>query len=91
MVGLTNCYSEIKYSYLPIRWNTFPFNSKQYGSVTAQTKDFTIDNETQEAFLFVGTGSDTRNITVTCKQKNSTTTTTLYPNGPVPYILDLRT
>ncbi len=88
LVGLTNCYSEIKYSQLPIRWDTFPFSNMQYSSVTTQTRDFNIETEAQEALLFVGTGLDTENITVTIKNRTSSTTSTLY-NGSVPYSLDL--
>ncbi len=91
LVGLTNCYAKITYSGLPIRWDTIPFDSKQYDYGTAsQSKTFVVDNETdnkaQEALLFVGTGIDTRNITV--QISNGTYTKQLY-TGLVPYVLDL--
>ena len=87
LVGLTNCYSTITYSQLPIKWDTFAFNSKQYsGSTGTQTQTFNIANEAQEALLFVGTGTDSRNIKVTCQKGSSTST--LY-NGPIPYVLNL--
>ena len=91
LVGLINCYSKITYSGLPIRWDCIPFDSYQYNYGTAsQSKSFTVDNETdnqaEEALLFVGTGIDTRNITV--KLSNGTYTKTIYA-GSVPYYLDL--
>ncbi|WP_424355891.1 hypothetical protein [Methanobacterium sp. MBAC-LM] len=88
LVGLTNCYSKITYSQLPIRWDTFAFTSHQYSSVTTQSQNFNIDTEAQEALLFVGAGLDTRSIKVTVKSQSSSTTTTLY-DGPVPYYLNL--
>ena len=87
-VGLTNCYSTITYSQLPIRWDTFPFSSYQYSGTATQSQTFKIYNEAQEALLFVGTGLDTKSITVTVKKVGSSTTSQLY-NGPVPYVLDL--
>ena len=69
LVGLTHCYSTITYSQLPIRWDTFPFKSMQYSSSTgSQPQNFNIASDAQEALLFLGTGTDTRNITVTCKK-----------------------
>ena len=93
LVGITDCYSKITYSGLPIRWDCIPFNSYQYNYGTAsQSQTFTVDNETdnqaEEALLFIGTGIDTRNITV--KLSNGTYTKTLY-TGSVPYYLDLGT
>jgi hypothetical protein len=89
LVGLTNCYSTITYSQLPIRWDTFAFNSLQYSSNTGtQSQNFNIASDAQEALLFLGTGTDTRNIIVTCKKQGSSTVSTLY-TGSVPYDLDL--
>ena len=88
LVGLTNCYSELTYSQLPIRWDTFPFESHQYSSVKAQSQNFNIAADAQEALLFVGTGLDTRSVAVTVKNQNSSTTTTIY-NNSVPYYLNL--
>ncbi|MCE7698363.1 MAG: hypothetical protein K8E24_005845, partial [Methanobacterium paludis] len=89
LVGLTNCYSTITYSQLPIRWDTFAFNSKQYKSSTgSQTQNFNIATDAQEALLFLGLGTDSKNITVTCKKQGSSTTSTLY-TGSVPYVLNL--
>jgi hypothetical protein len=87
LVGLTDCYSTITYSQLPIKWDTFPFTSKQYSSNTGTgTQTFNIANEAQEALLFVGTGTDSRSIKVTCQKDSSTST--LY-DGPIPYVLNL--
>lgn len=93
LVGLTSCYAKITYSGLPIRWDTIPFDSYQYNYGTAsQSKTFSVtnesDNKAQEALLFVGTGIDTRNITVTIN--NGTYTKQIY-KGAVPYVLDLGT
>ncbi|MGB9979438.1 hypothetical protein [Methanobacterium sp.] len=90
LVGLTNCYTQIKYSQLPIRWDTFSFVSKQYATSTAtQTRDFNIESEAQEVLLFVGTGLDTRGISVTVKDKKTGATSTLYDEDSVPFFLDL--
>ncbi|AEG18072.1 hypothetical protein [Methanobacterium paludis] len=89
LVGLTSCYSTITYSQLPIRWDTFAFNSKQYKSSTGtQSQNFNIASDAQEALLFLGTGMDSRNITVTVKKQGSSTTSTLY-TGSIPYVLNL--
>lgn len=91
LVGLTNCYSTITYSQLPIRWDTFPFYNCQYSATTgtgSQPQNFNIANEAQEALLFVGVGTDSRTIKVTCKKQGSSTTSTLY-SGSVPYVLNL--
>ncbi|MCE7698365.1 MAG: hypothetical protein K8E24_005855, partial [Methanobacterium paludis] len=89
LVGLTNCYSTITYSALPITWNTFPFSSMQYSSTTGtQSQNFNIVSDAQEALLFLGLGTDSRNITVTVKKQGSSTPSTLY-TGSVPYDLDL--
>ena len=88
LVGLTSCYSELTYSKLPIRWDTFAFTSHQYSSATAQSQNFNIATDAQEALLFVGTGLDTKSIKVTIKNQSGSTTTTLY-NNAVPYYLNL--
>ncbi len=88
LVGLTNCYSEITYSQLPIRWDTFPFESHQYSSVKAQPQNFNIAADAQEALLFVGTGLDTKKIAVTVNKRNNATALTLY-NDSVPFYLNL--
>jgi hypothetical protein len=87
-VGLTNCYSTISYSQLPIRWDTFAFSSYQYSGTATQPQNFNIYNDAQEALLFVGTGGDTQSITVTVKKVGSSTPSQLY-SGVVPYDLDL--
>ncbi len=94
LVGLQNCYSKITYSKFPIRWDTIPFDSYQNTSnnkvtTETQTKSFTINTDAQNAYLFVGVGTATRNMTVTVT--NSTGgSSVLYPsNQPIPYYLDL--
>ena len=95
LVGLESCYSKITYSKFPIRWDTFAFNSYQNSSsgknvTETQIKSFIIQNEAQNALLFVGVGTATRNITVTVKDINTGTSSVLYPsNLPVPSVIDL--
>jgi hypothetical protein len=95
LVGLESCYSKITYSKFPIRWDTFAFNSYQNSSsnknvTETQVEPFNIANEAQNALLFVGVGTATRNITVTVKDVSSGVTSVLYPaNLPVPSVIDL--
>lgn len=92
LVGLKNCYAQIAYSSLPIRWDDYCFTSYQNDNGGSSTKSLTesepfkIDSGAQNAYLFVGAGLDTRNILVKCS--NGTASNMLY-NGSVPYMLDL--
>ena len=91
LVGLENCYSKITYSKLPIRWDTFSFDSFQNDSSAStklvnETKIFNIDQDAQNALLFLGVGGDSKSITVTVN--NSKARSLLY-NGTVPFDLDL--
>ena len=93
MLGLKSCYAQIIYSQLPIHWDTFPFDSYQSttGSTAAtytQTKNFIINNNAQDALLFLGVGSHTRSITVDIS--NGTAKNTIYPKSTsIPFVLDL--
>lgn len=95
LAGLESCYTKITYSKFPIRWDTFAFNNYQNSSsgknvTETQIEPFNIQNEAQNALLFVGVGTATRNITVTVKDINSGATSVLYPaNLPVPSVIDL--
>jgi hypothetical protein len=96
LAGLESCYTKITYSKFPIRWDTFAFNNYQNTSSTkgntteTQIEPFNIQNEAQNAFLFVGVGTATRNITVTVKDVNTGTSSVLYPaNLPVPSVIDI--
>jgi hypothetical protein len=85
LVGLTNCYVTSMYSALNVRWDDVPYDSYQNNTnVASQTKTFTIGGDAKLAYLFVGTGMDSGNITV----KYSNTSKVLY-SGPIPYYLNL--
>ncbi len=91
LVGLESSYTQIAYTSLPIQWDTFAFNSYQNDSsgstkTLTQSRDFHIDSGALNVMLFLGTGLDTRSITLKCN--NSTASETLY-SGPVPYSLNL--
>jgi hypothetical protein len=92
LVGLTNSYAVISYSPLSIGWDTVTFDSYQNRSTTSsakkftQTKNFTIKDDAQSALLFLGTGLDTRTVTVTLSQ--GATSSVLY-SGSGLYSMDL--
>lgn len=84
LVGLTNCYVTAFYTGLNVRWMDTPFDNYQATTYTqTQTKTFGIYPDAKEAYLFVGTGVDSRNITV-----KYSTGQVLY-SGSIPYYLDL--
>lgn len=88
LVGLENCYTSIAYSALPIRWDTFTYNSYQStGSTQSQDKDFFIDPGAENAFLFMGVGLDTR--TVTVRIENSSGNNAQIYSGPSVYALNM--
>jgi hypothetical protein len=92
LVGLENCYTKITYSKFPIRWDTFAFTNYQNTSSSStkqvtQAQSFRVDSDAQSALLFVATGLDTRNITVTARN-SSGGTATLYSGQPT-YVLNL--
>lgn len=90
LVGLVNCYASVTTTKLPIRWNNTPFDNHQSASnVEQQTKNFPIGPDAQSAFLFVGVGTDTKNIKVEVSNNGGTTYRELY-NGPVTYVIDLK-
>ncbi|MDP3014373.1 MAG: hypothetical protein Q8M92_09040, partial [Candidatus Subteraquimicrobiales bacterium] len=85
LVGLVDCYSKVTYSALNIGWVTTPYTSYQSNNnVRTETKSFNIEENAKNVYLFVGTGLDTRNITV-----NYPGGATLYANTTLPYYLDL--
>jgi hypothetical protein len=85
LVGLVNCYAVTTYSKLPIQWENFPYNSYQSNNnQNAQTRSFTVGSEAQKVLLFVGTGTDSRNLKV--DYGNSSV---LYNSPTIPYSLDL--
>ncbi len=94
LVGFTNCYAVLTYSPLNIRWDSITFDSYQNRSSSSgvktytQRQNFTIDEEAQTAALFMGTGLDTRTVSVTLS--NNTASKLLY-NGPPLYYMDLGT
>ncbi|PKL66630.1 MAG: hypothetical protein CVV28_09515 [Methanobacteriales archaeon HGW-Methanobacteriales-1] len=89
LVGLVNCYSTVSYSALPIKWDTFDFPSYQNSTnFTQPVSSFDIGSGAEKAFMFFGTGLDTKSITV--QVKNSTSPwKTLYSDNVVPFVLDI--
>jgi hypothetical protein len=87
LVGLTNCYTTVSSTKLPLIWDTYNYSSEQSGYNTnsiSQTQTFKIrSNSSKEALLFFGVGSDTQNVHVEYDDGS-----VLY-NGPVPYVLNL--
>jgi hypothetical protein len=91
LTGLVDCYAKLTYSALPIGWDTFPFASYQNtSSGTTKTytgvQSFKVNESAQEALLFLSTGVNTRNITVSIY--NGTASSVLYTGVPT-YDLDL--
>jgi hypothetical protein len=91
LVGLKSSYTQVAYTSLPIQWDTFTFNSYQnhdnsQSQSLTESRDFHIGYGALNTMLFLGTGLDTRSITVKCN--NSTASETLY-SGNVPYTLNL--
>ncbi len=95
MLGLKNSYTTITYSSLPIRWDTFPFDSSQgigSGSQNSLTesKRFNIDPGAMNALLFIGVGSHMRSISVSASTANNSISNTIYPtNSNIPFVLNL--
>lgn len=88
LVGLVNCYSTVSYSALPIQWQNFPFPSYQNSTnTTAPVNTFTIGPDAQRVILFLGTGLDTRNISV--EVRNSTSGWVRLYSGPPQFAIDI--
>lgn len=93
-VGLVDSKVYVSYSFLPIRWENFPFPSYQAGSQETYTfpttngQAFTIGPEAQKAYMFMGTMTTARHVTV--QVSNATATwQTVYDSDTVPFMLDL--
>ena len=91
LVGLQNCYVTIAYSPFDIRWDTTIFDNYQNDSsnvnkTLTESKNFNILTGAQNVFLFMGLGTNTRNVLV--KISNGTASTNVY-NGPVQFDLNL--
>ena len=91
LVGLQNCYVTIAYSPFDIRWDTTIFDNYQNDSSSVnktltESKNFNILTGAQNVFLFMGLGTNTRNVLV--KISNGTASTNVY-NGPVQFDLNL--
>ena len=86
LVGLTNSYTTVSSTKLPIIWDTYNYMSEQSSSNTeVQSRSFTIrSNSTKEALLFVGVGSDSDKIRVEYDNGGP-----LLYEGPIPYVLNL--
>ncbi|MGC9516094.1 MAG: hypothetical protein ACP5C3_00175 [Methanomicrobiales archaeon] len=88
LVGLVDCYTTVSYTRLPIRWENFPFNSYQDSDNSyTQEKYFTTEEGAKEVYLFMGPGTDTRNVRVQIRKGYSWYT--LYDSSTVPYYLNL--
>jgi hypothetical protein len=94
LVGLVDSKVYASFSFLPIRWENFAFPSYQAGSQQTYTfpsstgRAFTIGPEAQKAYLFMGTMTTARHITV--QVSNATATwTNVYDSDTVPFMLDL--
>lgn len=90
-VGLVDCYTSVSYTKLPILWENFPFSSYQ-----ANNNNYTqelnprvnIREGAKEAYLFVGTGMDTRSMQVEILRGG--TWVNLFPtNTTIPYYINL--
>ncbi len=90
-VGLVDCYTSVSYTKLPILWENFPFSSYQ-----ANSNDYTqevnpqvnIREGAKEAYLFVGSGMDTRSLQVQIRRGG--TWVDLFPtNTTIPYYINL--
>ena len=91
LVGLQNCYATIAYSQFFIRWDTTVFNNYQNDSSSStktltETENFNIQTGAQNVLLFMGLGTNTRNVAV--KVSNGTSSNTIY-NGNVQFDLNL--
>lgn len=96
LIGLKSSYVQLVYTYLPIRWDTFPFDSYQYtngGSATTytQSKRFNIEQGAENALLFLGVSAHTRNIKLTVSTaNNSVSNTNFYPTSSnIPFVMNL--
>lgn len=88
LVGLVDCYTTVSYSALPIRWQNFPFPSYQNSTnTTAPVNTFTIGPDAKRVILFLGTGLDTRKISVDVK--NSTSNWVTLYSGPPQFAIDI--
>ncbi len=91
LVGLVNCYTAVAYSQLPIKWDIFAYYNYQdnnYDNTYTQNRAFTIGPDAKKVYMFVGTGLDTRSISI--QVRNSTSGwITLYNSTTIPYSLDL--
>ncbi|MGB4363060.1 MAG: hypothetical protein WBI71_04360 [Methanothermobacter tenebrarum] len=88
LVGFVDCYSVVSYSAFPIRWENFPFPSYQNSTnTTAPVNRFTIGPDAQRVILFLGTGLDTRNISV--EVRNSTSGWVRLYTGPPQFAIDI--
>ncbi|MBU4535761.1 MAG: hypothetical protein KKF16_08075 [Euryarchaeota archaeon] len=96
LAGLVDSYVSVSYTKLPILWDIFPFRSFQSNNnVYTQelgeqpgTRRLNIREGAKEAYLFLGTGMDTRTIRV--EIHNGWNWVELYPtNTTIPYYINL--
>lgn len=85
LVGLEDSYIMLSTSEYKIKWDTYPFDSYQdTDNNYAQTKSFTLTEDSQKAMLFLGVGLNTRSIRIDYGNNQI-----LYQGSVVPFSLDL--
>lgn len=92
LVGIVDSKVYVSYSTLPIKWNTFTFNSYQAGS--GQTyqfpeRTFSIGPDATRVYMFVGVGTTTQHIKVEVRNSTGNSWATLYDDDTVPFMIDL--
>ncbi|TMS40343.1 MAG: hypothetical protein FGO69_11195 [Methanobacterium sp.] len=97
LVGLVDCKAYAYFSFLPIDWETFAFPSYQAAdsnSVNTYTfpnndgRTFSIGPDARKVYLFMGTGTATRNVKVEVRNTTSGWQE-IYNGATIPYMLDL--
>lgn len=94
LVGLVDSKVYVSYSFLPIKWDTFAFNSYQAGSGQSYTfpntngRIFSIGPDATKLYLFTGAGTTSRRMVVEVRNTTSGWAT-VYDDTTIPYMLDL--
>ncbi len=98
LVGLVDSSVHASYSYLPINWVNYAFNSYQasdsdyqntYTFPNSQGRSFTIGEDATKAYLFVGVGTTSTHLKVEVSKNQYWGWQTLYDDDAIPYSLDL--
>lgn len=98
LVGLVDSSVHVSYSYLPINWVNYAFNSYQasdsdwsntYTFPDNYGRSFTIGDDATKAYLFVGVGTTSTHLKVEVSKSRYSGWQTLYDSDTIPYMLDL--